>query len=233
MGGGRRVFSGALVALIAAATLSLVPATAAQADVTVTTPEALQAELAAPTDVIQLGADIVADASTPLIVGTGTTATLDLNGHDLEITTSGTGIAVTQATLVIRDRAGGGTLTTTSGINGIAGGTATIRIEGGTIEATGSTAGIGGSNNPTVEISGGTVVAAGGSGAVRPFSDTQQHGLRGDRSDVPREIEPHQRCPLQQRPVPDMGPRRAHPVESVDVPSVRVLRTATERLRQI
>ena len=113
----------------------------------------------------------ITDASSVLTVVAGCTATLDLNGRTLEVQRVVLGAG---STLTVRDTAGDddGHLVAVGAVLGAAGirtaTGATLRIESGTVTATGgaSSAGIGGSlaepDGGTIEISGGSVTATGG-----------------------------------------------------------------------
>lgn len=145
-----------------------------------------------------------AEVGDSLTLSPGSDVTLDLNGHNLNITaTSGSAVTTTGATLTIV-ATGGGMLAATGGNQGagIGGayadsGTSLVSINGGTIVARGGAggAGIGGVSNgatPTVNISGGTITAvggieaagigsgAGGTGAVVHMSGGQVTARGGD-----------------------------------------------------
>ncbi len=131
---------------------------------------------------VTLGCDVTITAADnlPLTVPAGTSITLDLSGHTLNVTAPGElpGIAVGTAQLTIEDTSttGSGILKATGAGNsgsGIAVNTpGRVTITGGTVTATGSifAAGIGGGGGGgtagSVVITGGTVTATGGAQAA-------------------------------------------------------------------
>jgi uncharacterized repeat protein (TIGR02543 family) len=176
------------VAVVAAATAALVlgPASAANADMTVTSIADLASAFATESSgsTITLGADLTGDASSPVVkVAASRALTLDLNGHQLTLVgddatgTAGLGVPAGTTLTIIDSAPGGavGALDATgsyggggAGIGGAAGEAAgTIVIDGGAITARGEFdgAGIGGGGGGeggATTINGGTVTARGG-----------------------------------------------------------------------